>query len=179
MIEYVQDRRQQGLFNGQFAPLADQSRYGSIFGVVDGNMDRGFSGHQIESGNVYSSDGRMRIGGTPFLDKNGKPHDVKVGGATYREYQIPREDIDRWNAYDGVQGAQLADNFIAKDRAKPARGGLAVMEECFVTETGEAVQYEQVAAPAPSASAAKLAGLAKAREARKANRAAAKQTQAT
>lgn len=170
MFTFEQDRKPQGTISGPFAPLADQSRFRSIYGVVDGPMGPGaFSAQDIEEGKVFSADGKGRLGGTAF-QKGGKFHDVKVGQTTFREYQVPVESVEKWNAYEGRQGNEMAKRWEANERTKAMRGGFAEVEVSHETFEDTGVpQYDPAPAPArsPEQIAAAQARMAKARAARK------------
>lgn len=149
MFSFVKDHKQQSGISGQFRALGDQTKYRSIYGVVDGPQAGPWTGQQIESGEVFSADGKARMGGVAFQDAKGKHHDVKSGQTTYREYLVPIKSVEAWNQYEALQGNQLQDRFLADQRSKPERAGLADIQENLETVEEEAIQHQTVASPAP------------------------------
>ncbi len=107
MIQFVEDRAPQGTITGPYRPVADQTKFRSIYGVVDGPQgNHPWTGQMIENGEIYSADGKLRMGGTAVLSA-GKFHDVKQGNTTLREYQIPIKQTEVWNKYEAEQGRLL------------------------------------------------------------------------
>lgn len=129
MFQFVKDNKPQGTISGSFRPLGDQTQFRSIFGIVDGPTDKGYTGQQIESGEIFSADGKAKIGGAAFKDAKGAYHDVKVGGTTFREYLIPEKSVAAWNKYEALQGDQMQGRFQADQQSKPERAGVAEIVE--------------------------------------------------
>ncbi len=128
LIQFVSERRQQEkTITGPFRPIGDQTKFRSIYGVVDGPQTGPWTGQQILAGEIYSADGKLRMGGDEVRGKDGKPHDVRSGTTTFREYQVPVEHIKKWNAYEAAQGNQTETAFVEAERA--ARGSGVVLED--------------------------------------------------
>lgn len=123
LLQFVTDRREQvqpKTITGPFRPIADQTKFRSIYGVVNGPQTGPWTGQQILSGEIYSADGRLRMGGDEVKGKDGKPHDVQSGSTVFREYQVPVAFMEKWNAYEAAQGNNTQDEFIKAEQA--ARG---------------------------------------------------------
>jgi len=129
MFQFVQDRAPQGAFNGPFRSTCDQTRYRSIWGVVEGPMTGPWTGSMIENGEVYSADGKARIGGTPVLDKKGRPNFAKDGQTTFQEFQVPVESVEKWNQYEAKQGNEQVKAFQEREHQKAASLGRAPVLE--------------------------------------------------
>lgn len=126
MFQFVKDRKAQGSLGGQYAPIADQEKFVSIYAVVDGPMGGcPWTAVQVEEGGITSADGRARLGGVAVKDKKGAFHDIRQGNTVLREYAIPRASADKWNAYEAAQANQQADDFMNRELAKAEELGRA------------------------------------------------------
>lgn len=103
LFEFVKDRAPQGGITGPFAPVADQTKFKSIYGVVSGPQTGPFTAQQIENGQIYSGDGRARMGGEAVRNEDGTFHDVQSGSTVFREFQVPNEMVEAWNAHERSQ----------------------------------------------------------------------------
>lgn len=122
-FEFIEDAKSPNRFGaGEFTPHADQSRFVSIWGMIDGE---GYfkNGHEIQQG-IYSADGAARLRGEEYKDANGKTHDIKHRKATLREYIVPRDAVVSWNAYEAAQGNRKEAEFRATHDAKMRAFGL-------------------------------------------------------
>lgn len=140
MIEFVTDRVEQGNISGAFQARADQSRFRSIYGIVNGPMRGPWTGAMIENGQIHSADGKARLGGVPYTDEKGNYHDVQDGQTTYREYIVPIKDVETWNRYEAEQSNGNTAKFIENERLKAkSRGGEAELteEEDIILEGSE------------------------------------------
>lgn len=120
---FVADRAPQGTLSGEFAPMADQTKYRSIYGVVEGPQVGPFTASMIENGEIFSGDGKARLGGTAVLDKDGKFHEVTSGGTRYREYQVPKDAVEKWNKYEAKQGNDQVRAFHNRELSKAVSHG--------------------------------------------------------
>jgi hypothetical protein len=125
MFEFIKDRKPQGTISGQFRPLADQTKFRSIWGVVDGPQIGPWTGDMIEAGEIYSGDGKARLGGTAVKTKGDKFHDVKSGNTTFREYQVPIDAVEKWNKYEAKQGNDQVRGFTEAARKKALDRGFS------------------------------------------------------
>lgn len=125
MFQFVTDRKPQGTLSGPFRPIADQTQFRSIYGVVDGPLVGPWTGDMIENGEIYSADGKARLGGAEVKDAKGKPHDVKVGNTTFREYQIPAKAVEQWNKYEAKQGNEQVKAFTESARQRALSKGFS------------------------------------------------------
>jgi hypothetical protein len=148
MFSFVTDRKAQGSLGGQYAPVADQTKFRSVYGVISGPMSgHPWSGRMIESGQIISADGKASIGGTEARDAEGKPHDITQGTTTLREYKIPVEDLDKWNAYEAAQANNQAKQFMDRENAKAIElGRKPEIETEDITEEIEGAQFETTGA---------------------------------
>lgn len=180
MFQFVSDRKAQGATFGPGGSVcrADQTRYRSIWGVVEGDMVGPWTGDMIANGEIRSADGKASLGGSPVTYKD-KPHIVTEGRTKWQEFQIPIEDVERWNRYEAQQGNDQIRAFQAKEEAKRQEFGRKPelqIDSLDIPMTPP--EFSAPAAPSPSSSAAKapspkqIAAAAKAREAAAAKRAA-------
>jgi len=118
---FVKDRKPQGLSFGPGGArcLADQTKFRSIWGKVDGTGDARFTAHEIINGDITSQDGRASLGGSEVL-VNGKPNYAFAGGNKYQEFQIPIEDNEAWNRYEAKLSNDQTRQFMRDERAKAA-----------------------------------------------------------
>ncbi len=121
-IEFVSDRKPQGTISGPFRSWADQTRFRSIWGVVDGHVNH-YTGQEVEDG-IWSADGKAKISGAP-VRKGDKFHDVRSGNSTYREYQVPKEAVEAWNKYEAKQGNDQVRHFTEATRQKALAAGFS------------------------------------------------------
>lgn len=126
MFTFSEDRKQQGT---PFGPggsvcMADQTKYRSIWGCVEGKLVGPWTGSMIQNGEIRSADGKACLGGAPVI-VNGKPHIVSDGDSKMQEFQIPIEDAQKWNAYEAKQGNDQIRAFLGKEESKAATLGRA------------------------------------------------------
>lgn len=123
-LEFVSDRDNPQIHSaGEFAPHADQKKYRSIWGLVDGEGTGFRTAHELQQG-IFSADGKLRLRLDEFKDASGKPHEIKHRKATLREFIVPIEVNNQWNAYERAQGEKKEADFKANHEAKMRGFGL-------------------------------------------------------
>lgn len=89
LVENVHRRTQTSL--GKLTPHADQGKFASAWGVVEGNAPSGWHGvGDLQDGIPVDRDGRMLMRFTEHKE-NGKTHDIKYHGMTLREMVVDRK----------------------------------------------------------------------------------------
>lgn len=133
-FEFIQDAPGANAFSaGEFTPKADQSKFASIWGRIDGEGQGFFTGHHIQQG-IRSADGRAVLRGVEFKDESGKPHEMKHNKAVLREYIVPVEDVKKWNQYERDQGIEKETRLQQSHEARMRRYGLTPQADDFQEE---------------------------------------------
>jgi hypothetical protein len=161
-FEFVSDRNAPNQYSaGEFTPHADQKKFASIWGLIDGEGTGFFRGSHIQQG-IYSADGRAKLCGEEYRDAKDNPHEIKHRKAVLREYIVPIEAVKDWNAYEAAQGNRKEEDFRRSHEAKMRAFGLkpeaSDIEEELVevrSKESESTPSTSVTVPAASISAPK------------------------
>lgn len=146
MFEFVADRPNSAKQSaGPFAGLADQSRFVTAWGKIDGE-GHFTNAHELASG-IYSADGRAKLTAIEYRDANDRPHDIRHNKATLREFMFRKEDVIAWNAYEAAQSNRKEDEFRQAHEAKMRGFGLQPQKSDITDE------YIAVDVPPPPQSA--------------------------
>jgi hypothetical protein len=104
LVENVHRRNQTSL--GKLTPSADQRKFVSGWGVVEGTPPSGWHGvGDMMDGIPISSDGAKLLQFTEHR-VNGKTRDIKYMGMTLREMVADRRDVNEANKYCGFISEQ-------------------------------------------------------------------------
>lgn len=133
LIENVNRRSQTQL--GKLTPKADQSKFVSGWGVVEGNAPPGWNGvGEMLDGIPIDRDGAKLMRFQEFTE-NGKTRDIKYQGMTIREMVVDRETVNEANRYCG----QLSEANVQREESNVQQKDLGRL---FSKNTNSG--YEQV-----------------------------------
>jgi hypothetical protein len=156
-FEFVSDRNAPNQYSaGEFTPHADQKKYASIWGLVDGEGTGFFRGSHIQQG-IYSADGRAKLCGEEYQDAKGNPHEIKHRKAVLREYIVPIDAVKDWNAYEAAQGDRKEEEFRRSHEAKMRAFGLNpqasdIEEDLIEVRSKDPESTPSTSVPVPGAS---------------------------
>lgn len=100
--------------HGRYKPHADLSKHAVTWAVVDGDEGGGYmSAAELSNvGEPIGTEGKGFLRYEEYKGKNGKPHDIKVGGRTLREMIAPREDAIEKNKLEARESVTRTKNFL-------------------------------------------------------------------